>query len=174
MIWKSPQRKKTNPILTDIIFLLSKIAVLVVFLSITFFVVFGVYRCNDHTMSPACKDGDLVIIYRLEKNFYPSDVVVLEKDGEMQIRRIIAKAGDVVDITENGLMINGNLQQEIYISTETLPFEEGITFPVTVKEGEYFVLGDNRSQATDSRIYGSVTEDEIKGSVITLIRRRGI
>lgn len=47
-------------------------------------------------------------------------------------------------------------------------------FPVTIGEGEYFVLGDNRIKAEDSRIYGVVSNREIQGSVITLIRRRGL
>ena len=99
--------------------------------------------------------------------------MVLEKDGEVQVRRILAVAGDEVNLTEDGLEINGYLQQESEIYTETLPYTEGITFPVTVGEEEYFVLGDHRTNAKDSRIYGTVKKEEIKGSVITLLRRRG-
>ena len=71
------------------------------------------------------------------------------------------------------MKINGYLQQEKEIYAETLPYTEGISFPITVKEGEYFVLGDNRTNAKDSRIYGMVKQEEIKGVVITLLRRRG-
>ena len=56
---------------------------------------------------------------------------------------------------------------------ETLPYTEGISFPLTVGEDEYFVLGDNRTNAHDSRIYGTVSKEEIKGTVITLLRHRG-
>ncbi|MDO4444894.1 MAG: signal peptidase I, partial [Bacillota bacterium] len=97
--------------------------------------------------------------------------VVVKKDGELQVRRIIAIEGDEVTLTEEGLEINGYLQQEIY--TETLPYTEGITFPIRVGRDEYFVLGDNRTTAKDSRIYGTVKKEEIKGTVITLLRRRG-
>ena len=102
------------------------------------------------------------------------DVVVIEKDNELQIRRIIAKAGDKVEITEEGLKINGYLQKETNIYEETLPYVEGISFPIEVPENEYFVLGDSRSNAKDSRIYGTVKKEEIKGGVMTLIRRRGL
>ncbi|WP_162624200.1 MULTISPECIES: S26 family signal peptidase [Blautia] len=44
---------------------------------------------------------------------------------------------------------------------------------MTVGEEEYFVLGDHRTNAKDSRIYGTVKKEEIKGLVITLLRRRG-
>lgn len=70
-------------------------------------------------------------------------------------------------------MINGYWQQETGIYTETLPYTEGISFPVTLGEDEYFVLGDSRSNAEDSRIYGPVKKEEIKGAVITLLRHRG-
>ena len=83
-------------------------------------------------------------------------------------------AGKSSDITEEGLKINGYLQQESEIFRETYPFEGGISFPITLKEEEYFVLGDNRTKAEDSRIFGSVSEEEIKGSISTLIRRRGL
>lgn len=171
---KYRQKKPLSPLCKDILFLLSKIAILAVFLIIVFCGIFGIYRCSDQAMSPACKESDLVIAYRLEHHFHPSDVIVLEKNGERQIRRVVAVAGDVVDITEDGLVINGNIQQEPDIFKETLPYEEGITFPVTVPPNEYFVLADNRLESVDSRIYGLVSQDEIEGIVITLLRRRGI
>lgn len=124
-------------------------------------------------MDPAFKDGDLAFYYRLQKEYNNADVVVIEKDNGLQIRRIIAKAGDKVEISEEGLKINGYLQKETNIYEETLPYVEGISFPIEVPENEYFVLGDSRSNAKDSRIYGTVKIEEIKGGVMTLIRRRG-
>ena len=161
-------------LISDLMFLLSKTAIFVLLIAVMFLVIFGVHRCNDNMMSPAFKYGDLAFYYRLNNSYRPSDTVVLEKDGEKQIRRIIAAEGDTVELTENGLIINGYLQQEPEICTETLPYTEGITFPITLNSKEYFVLGDNRTNAKDSRIYGTVKESEIKGLVITLLRRRGI
>lgn len=165
------QQKKS--IKEDLIFLLLKIAIFIILLAMMFLFVFGIYRCSDNMMDPAFKDGDLAIYYRLQNEYHSSDMVVLEKDGEMQIRRIIAKSGDSVEITEEGLKINGYLQQEAGIYTETLPYTEGISFPLIVGRDEYFVLGDNRTNAKDSRIYGTVSKEEIKGTVITLLRHRG-
>lgn len=167
-------RKKKNSIKDDVLFLVLKIVVFLALIAIMFFFVFGIFRCGDNMMSPAFKDGDLAIYYRLQKEFQPLDVVVIEKDGETQIRRVVAKSGDSVEITEDGLKINGYLQQETEIYTETLPYTEGIAFPITLGENEYFVLGDNRSNAKDSRIYGAVKKEEIKGTVITLLRHRGV
>lgn len=157
----------------DLLFLLLKIGILAILAVVLFGFVFGLHRCGDNAMNPAVRNGDLVFYYRLQKEYQNSEVVVLKKDQETQVRRIIAKAGDEVDITEDGLKINGYLQQEKDIYFETLPYVDGITFPVTLKEGEYFVLGDDRSSAKDSRIYGVIKQEEIKGVVMTLLRRRG-
>lgn len=156
----------------ELIFLLLKIAILAGMVAAVFTFVFGILHCSGNAMNPAVRDGDLVFYYRLEQEYRASDVVVVEKDGEFQILRIIATAGDEVDLTEEGLNINGYLQQEPEIYKETLPYVEGISFPVNVGENEYFVLGDNRTSAKDSRMFGCIRKDEIKGSVMTILRRR--
>jgi len=79
-----------------------------------------------------------------------------------------------VDITEDGLLINGALQQEPDIFRNTLRYEGGVSFPLTVPEGQVFVLGDNRMDATDSRMYGCVEIKESLGKVIAVIRCRDI
>lgn len=170
----STKTSEKKALLYDLLFLLLKIGIFVLLLAGLFLFVFGIHRCSGYSMSPACKDGDLAFYYRLQQEYRPSDVIVLEQDGETQIRRIIAVEGDVVDLTEDGLKINGYLQQEPEIYTETLPYVDGISFPITVGPGEYFVLGDNRPQSKDSRIYGTVKQEDVKGLVITLLRRRGI
>lgn len=167
------ENQKKSFIKEDLLFLGLKIMIFVMLLTVTFLFIFGICRCNNDMMSPAFKDGDLAIYYRLQKEFQPTDTVVLEKNGETQVRRIIAGAGDTVNLTEEGLEINGYQQQEQGIYTETFPCSDGITFPITVGKDEYFVLGDNRTSAKDSRIYGVVKKEEIKGTVITLLRRRG-
>ena len=98
--------------------------------------------------------------------------VVVQFEGQRQMRRVVAIAGDTVDITDRGLVINGSPQQEINIFEETTQFVEGITFPFIVPEGEIFLLGDSRGRAIDSRICGSVRIEDTLGSVITIIRRR--
>ena len=126
-------------------------------------------------MAPAIKDGDLVLFYRYTNAGYlPQDVVVMVIDGRMQVRRVVATASDTVDITEDGLMINGSLQHEPEIYQETERYQEGVGFPLTVPEGQVFVLSDSRIGATDSRIYGCVKIEDTLGKVMTVIRRRSI
>lgn len=166
--------KKDTSLIVDIGYLLLKIAIAAGVPALLFTFVFGIFRNEGIAMTPAAKDGDLVIFYRLDKRYTASDAIVLEWKGKRQIRRVAAAAGDTVDITEDGLMINGALQQEAEIYEKTRRYEEGIDFPVTVKEGQVFVLGDGRENSTDSRIYGPVEIEDTLGKVISLIRRRGI
>jgi signal peptidase I len=88
--------------------------------------------------------------------------------------RVVAVAGDTVDITKDGLKINGaeQISQDIYF--DTTQFKSGVDFPLTVKEGQVFILGDNRPKASDSRIYGCIDLKDIRGKVIAIIRNRGI
>ena len=168
-----PERR-SSPVWQDLLLLFLKIIIIAAVFVMMCTFVFGIFRYPDRAMAPALKDGDLVIYYRLDKNYAASDAIVLEYEGQLQVRRVVAVAGDTVDINENGLMINGALQQETEIYEETYRYEEGVEFPLTVPEGYVFVLGDSRENSTDSRIYGPVAISDTKGKVMTIIRRRGI
>ena len=171
-IGRAPQRPS---VWKDLLFLVLKIGAIVLVFALLFTFLFGIMRYPEPSMAPAIKDGDLVIFYRSAESGYQSrDVVVLNVYGQKQVRRVVAIAGDSVDITEDGLVINGSLQQELGIYQKTERYVEGVSFPLTVPEGQVFVLGDNRADATDSRIYGSVKTEDILGDVMTVIRRRNI
>jgi signal peptidase I len=145
------------------------IAVVLVF---TF--IYGLHRVTDADMNPAVKDGDIVIFYRLDKDYTASDLLLLSFRGQRRVARVIATEGDTVDITENGLTINGAFQQELNIYEQTRRYAEGAELPVTLDESQVFVLGDSRRNATDSRIYGAVNTNDTLGTVIAVIRRRNL
>lgn len=169
-----PAGKRGSDFMQELVFLLLKILTIAILFLLVFTFLFGITRNQDASMDPYVKDGDLVIFDRLDKKYIKSDVVVLKFQGQVQTRRVIAVAGDEVDISEEGLIINGSLQQERGILEKTFRYETGVDFPLKVGEGEVFVLGDAREHATDSRVYGSVKISNTMGKVMTLIRRRGI
>ena len=90
--------------------------------------------------------------------------------------RVIAVPGNTVEITqERGLQVNGNTLIESNIFYPTQPYEEGVAnYPLTMGEGEYFVLADQRNGGMDSRYFGIVKQDEIQGIVITILRRSNL
>lgn len=174
-----PTRMSREPppepsLLKEILFLLGKIAAILAAFLLIFTYIFGLYRNMDASMVPAVKDGDLVIFYRLDKDYVAQDTLVLEVAGEKQVRRVIATAGDTVDIIEDRLLINGARQQETLIYEPTQQYEGGVKFPLTVSKGQVFILGDSRINATDSRIYGTVDSKDTLGKVMTILRRRNI
>ena len=159
----------------DLLFLLIKIASMALAFVLLFTFLFGIMRYQEPSMSPAIKDGDLVLYYRYNSvGYMPKDVIALEYKGKPQARRVVATAGDTVDIIDGRLVINGAPQQEPEIYQKTERYEEGVDFPLTVPEGQVFVLGDSRTGAADSRIYGCVKIKNTLGKVMTVIRRRGI
>lgn len=168
-------KRKRESALPDLFLLLLKIALVAAFVLVTMTFFFGLSQVCDTSMNPAIKEGDICLFYRPDTDYLAGDVVALEYNGDVQIRRVIAVSGDTVDITSDGqLVINGSVQIEDNIYEETYPYTGGITFPVTVGQNEIFVLGDGRSDAEDSRVYGCVSIKATKGTVVTVIRRRGI
>ena len=169
---RTPQRSVTS----ELMLLLMKIGMIVIFFIIMFTFFFGIMKQPDRTMEPAVKEGDLIIYYLLQKEDFESrDTVIVENpEGKKQCRRIVAMSGDSLDITEAGLQINGYRQQEEGIYTETLPYTGSVRYPVNLEEDHYFVLADNRDNSEDSRVYGQVDSSAVKGKVMAIIRRRGI
>ena len=166
-------KKPRSDLWKALMFLLIKIAAILLAVVLLFTLLYGATRYTEPAMYPAVKDGDLVIFYRFAKSSYLSqDVIVLKNDGRTQVRRVIATAGDVVDITDEGLNVNGALQQEPGIYQKTERFLTDVSFPLTVPAGHVFVLADSRSESEDSRVYGCVKIEDTLGKVMLIFRRR--
>lgn len=94
---------------------------------------------------------------------------------ETFVCRVVATAGDTVEITPNGsLIINGNSMIESNIFSPTTMYVGFVEYPLTLKAGECFVLADHRDGGADSRFFGPVKEEEILGTVITIARRNNL
>ena len=171
---RARERPRMPALSKDILHLLLKIAAIIAAFALAFTFLYGLHRNTDASMSPAVSDGDLVLFYRLDKTYAPGDALLLEYRGQRQVRRVVATAGDTVDITGDGLMVNGALQQEPEIYQQTQRYADGPGFPLTVGEGQVFVLGDARENAADSRIYGAVETADTLGKVIAILRQRNI
>jgi signal peptidase I len=167
-------KSKTRIALKELRDLLLKVVAIAVIIVLIFTLIYGLHRTKDPAMVPAIGGSDLVIFYRLDKDYKAEDVLLLTFQGERQVRRVIAIEGDEVNITEDGLVVNGALQQEPNIYQKTERYQGGVDFPLILGEGEVFVLGDAREGATDSRVYGGVNVKDTHGTVIAVIRRKNI
>lgn len=122
------------------------------------------------------KRGDIVIINReaevgilktlkasmreFAEGFYKKD----EEDGKRLVKRVIGVPGDVIDIKEGKVYINGDLHDEPYVKGVTFP--KGSKLPVEVPENMYFVMGDNRENSLDSRDLGLIAKEKIEGKAV--------
>ena len=169
---KAEKRRKLS-IMEEALFTFGKVVMIGAMLFMFFRFAFGFVQVTDASMIPSMREGDLVLYQRIgASHVLAADVIVVNQGGQAQVRRTIAVAGDVVDITERGLEINGRIQNELHIFELTEQFSEGIEFPLTVPYGEIFVMGDSRARSRDSRIYGTVHLDDVLGSVVTVLRGR--
>ena len=153
--------------------LILRLCVITLAVWIIFTQVFLITQCEGMGMFPAIEDGDLILAYRLHEDYQKGDVVAYEMDGRLLLGRIVGKETDVImmDAESGKLVINGTTQGgEIMYPTYA---KEGIEYPYRVPEG-LFILGDYRTQTLDSRDFGPIPLNNIKGKVITIVRRRGV
>lgn len=171
---KNYKKNQKDPVTRALLKLAIKIVSICLVIAFVFTFIFGMYRVNDTSMVPNISPGDMILFYRLDKDFVVGETVVYSYNKENKIGRIVAMPGDVVNIDEKGLVVNNSHQYEPKIYKETLPFTDGIKYPVKLKENEIFLLADNRDKSADSRLFGPVEKKIIKGKIFTLLRRRGI
>lgn len=150
--------------------LLGKVVVLLAALWLLFSFVFCLHRVRGNDMYPAMQDGDVVLAWRLQGSYNQNDVVVYEAGGKQRAGRVLAKEGDVVDVTDDGqVTVNGTPEDNEIYQTQA---GKAVKFPYLVPKGKIFVLGDFRTQATDSRKLGAIPANDVEGVTIGLLRRR--
>ena len=173
--------KRSEKSVKDYQFFVLKLAGFLLVLWVLFFVLIGIMRVPGADMYPRLDSGDMILFYRLDKDVRAQDVIVVEKEvptlqGEqLMVLRVVAVAGDTVEISDGDrLVVNGNTILETNIFYPTPRYEGFTEYPLTLGEGECFVLADSRNGGTDSRFFGPVTRDEILGTVITVVRRNNL
>lgn len=172
LVLKSKMDKEK--LIKNIVRLLIKIVILAAIYYIFFGVVFGVKRMETSFMSPSITEGDILVYYRMEKNYELGDVVVV-KNNKKNVYRIVAKAGQTVDVNEQGVLLIDGYPEEHQAFYETnLDEDSQMTFPYTVEEGKLFVMNDYRLEKRDSRTFGTIFEDSIVGKVIGRLQIRNI
>lgn len=147
---------------------------LLVVLVLTFLVVTYVgqrTQVSGSSMEPMLSDGDNLIVDKISYRFEEPkrfDIIVFPfryKEKTYYIKRIIGLPGETVYIDENGLIyINGELLTESY-GKEVIEDPGRAYEPITLGEDEYFVMGDNRNNSSDSRdpVVGNIYRNELIG-----------
>lgn len=134
---------------------------------------FSPFIIDGRSMERTLLDGERVMVNELVLNFHDpehGDVIVFAYDEEYNfIKRVIGIAGDIVEVKDDELYINGEIVPEPYLENEKESLQKaGYTLtedfgPVEVEEGKLFVMGDNRDNSMDSREIGTISIDQIIG-----------
>lgn len=140
------------------------------------------YIVDGPSMQPTFHDGEFVLVNRLAYRSYdltwlpgvdapwdpfgdpqPGDVVVFWQfsgdEGRQLIKRVIAVAGQTVEVRDGLAWVDGVALDEPYISAPA----EYTYPPTTLADGELFVLGDNRLNSADSHLFGPIAVDAVVG-----------
>ena len=124
----------------------------------------GRFRIEGSSMLPTLTEGEMIIINKL--SYYldepeRGDIIVLHFPNDRSrefIKRLIGLPGDRIEIANGMVAVNGAVLDEPYINDDP-----AYTGSWTVPEGQYFVLGDNRNNSSDSHIWSFLPREDIVG-----------
>jgi signal peptidase I len=163
------------------------IQVLVLFLILS--AVIGRFEIHQVSMEPNFHEGQRVIVSKLDgiwsslflrtaqaaeahtqSPFAPQrgQVVVFNPpngEGDALIKRVIGAPGDLIELRDDGVWVNGQLLDEPYVNGQAT-FCNNACSPIQLDADSYFLMGDNRSSSLDSRSFGPVRADRIIGRVV--------
>lgn len=141
-------------------------------IAIVFFIALFVVSF-EQVIGPSMKGtlnaGDVTIVNKLVYKFRTikrNEIVSINQKDKIMVKRVIGLPGEHIEYKDNKLYVNGSLVLENNISVETKDFKlEDIGYE-TIPKDMYFVLGDNRTNSSDSREFGLVKKDEIIGKIV--------
>lgn len=143
------------------------VAAVAVLLATRFFPVLQIYGSS---MTPTLNEGEVVIAMETSE-FETGDVVAFYFNNRILVKRVIASAGDWVDIADDGsVSVNGVVIDEPYLEEKALG-NCNIELPYQVPESHVFLLGDHRSVSIDSRnaAVGCIAEEQIIGKLLVRV-----
>ena len=164
VLTKRKQRLRYWTVMRNVIAVMITVSAFIVLVTMLLMPVLRIY---GKSMTPTLESGNIVLSAR-SAEFGKGDVVAFYYNNKVLVKRVVAESGDTVDIREDGTVyINGQKLDEPYVSDKGKG-ECDIEFPYQVPEAQVFVLGDCRSNSTDSRSseIGCIDEERILGKII--------
>lgn len=155
---------KYRRVLGSTIYALVIVAAVAVLLATLFL---PVLQVSGDSMNPTLYDQDVLVLVK-DTNMKTGDLCAFYWQNKLLLKRVIGSAGDVIDISDEGVVsVNGEELDEPYVDELALG-ECDLDFPYQVPDNRYFVMGDHRATSIDSRssVIGCVEKTQIVGKVI--------
>lgn len=121
-------------------------------------------RVDGDSMNDNLKNGEILLLKKYDKSLERFDVIVFKYKNEKLVKRVIGLPGESVVYKDNKLYINDKYIEEDMIDKKTYDFDLRELGFDTIPKDYYFVMGDNRTNSTDSRVIGLISKDDILGS----------
>lgn len=159
--------KKGN-IKTAVVDIIQTLVLALAIFMIIYLFLFQPHQVEGESMLPTFENGEYLLTEKVSYRFslpQRGDIIVFEAPPNPDkdfIKRIIGLPGEEIDINEGHVFVNGKLLKEDYIPSHFYT-SKGIFNRIKLAKNEYFVLGDNRNNSSDSRQWGPVKKQEIIG-----------
>jgi signal peptidase I len=130
---------------------------------------------SGNAMKPNFENGDYILLKKWNHKYERGDVIVMKYPNNPQqifLKRIVGLPNETVTFQNGKVNINGMpLDESKYLSVDMQDKTVGKTEPVFLPANHYFVLGDNRTASSDSRVWGSVSANFIIGKYLTTLTK---
>ena len=122
---------------------------------------------SGDSMNPTLEHGEVLLLNKLATNYKRFDIVIIDFDNglvkEKLIKRVIGLPGEKIEYISGELYVNGKRIEDEF---ESLTYDfSTINLGNKIPKDKYLVLGDNRTNSSDSRMFGLIDKKDIEGSI---------
>lgn len=169
---ENPEVQEKLPTFKQVLSNIFEVVQILVMAFVLYFIidaVLGRVLVQKVSMEPTLMQGEILMVNKLAYKFGEveyGDIVTFHYPNNPEldyVKRAIGLPGDVVEVKDGQVWVNGLELYEPYISAA--PEYEGVW---EIPEGQYFVLGDNRNPSADSHVWGYVPEENLIGEAFAV------